>query len=63
MGQAAIMTVAQVQLLVELLKVTVTAMKSALVISYVEQTTASHHFQQRLTAAMTPLQVHRNIIS
>ena len=52
--------VAQIQNHVELLKVTVRIMMSALVISYVEQTTAFLHFHQVLTAAMTPLQVHKN---
>ena len=60
MGVVALMigpTVAQVQNHVELLKVTAILMMIALVISYVDQTTASIHFHIGLTAAMTPLQV------
>ena len=42
---------------VEYLKETVTMMMSVLAICYVEQTTASLHFHQILTAVMTPYQV------
>ena len=45
---------------VEYLKETVTMMMSVLAICYVEQTTASLHFHQQLTAAMTPFQVSKD---
>ena len=45
---------------VEYLKATVTMMMSVLAICYVEQTTASLHFQGMLTAAMTPFQVSKD---
>ena len=61
MGQDIPGAVAGVGSLVELLKVSVTMMMIALVISYVEKTTASLHFQNRMIAAMTPFQANRNI--
>ena len=45
---------------VEYLKETVTMMMSVLAICYVEQTTASLHFNGVLTAAMTPFQVSKD---
>ena len=60
MGQEAPGTVAIVQSLVELLKETATMMMIALVISYVEVETASLHFQDMMTAAMTPFQVSKD---
>ena len=45
---------------VEYLKETVTMMMSVLAICYVEQTTASLHFNGMLTAAMTPFQVSKD---
>ena len=44
---------------VEYLKETVTMMMNVLAICYVEQTTASLHFVQWMTAAMTPFQVSK----
>ena len=66
MGQVIIPgTVAIVGSLVELLKVTATLLMIALVISCVEETTASLHLVQNMTAAMTPFQVTRicNLLS
>ena len=63
MEQEVLMVVAQVQNHVKLLKVTATPTMSALDISYVEKTTVSLLFHQMMTAAMTPLQVHRNFSS
>ena len=45
---------------VEYLKDTVTMMMSVLAICYVEQTTASLHFNGMPTAAMTPFQVSKD---
>ena len=61
MGQEAPGAVALVGTLVELLKVTVTMIVIALVISFVEKTTASLHFQNRMIAAIAPFQVNMNI--
>ena len=61
MGQDFIWTVAQVQIPVEYLKVTVIMMRNVLVISYVELLTASLHSHQLQTAAMNPLQVRKDL--
>ena len=61
MGQEIPGTVVLVQSHVELLKVTVTMMVIASVISFVETTTAILHFQNRMIAAIAPFQVNMNI--
>ena len=59
-GQEALIVAVLVHTHVEYLKETVTMMMSVLAICYVEQTTASLHFQGMLTAAMTPFQVSKD---
>ena len=61
MGQDLIGAVAQVQIPVEYLKVTVIMKMNVLVISYVELITASLHSIMKQTAAMNPLQVSKDL--
>ena len=61
MGQDLGGAVAQVQIPVEYLKVTVIMMMIVLVISYVELITASLHSHQLQTAATNPFQVSKDL--